>query len=81
VSIKFFRIQGSNCIGVSVTSITEMIKESLSKITQQFQKTLINAISHERLTPLNAIINCCESVSKRLKPKTVRGGHHTFSEE
>lgn len=60
---------------MSVTNITEMIKESLIKITQEFQKTLTNAISHERLTPLNAIINCCESVSKRLNPKSVSGNH------
>jgi len=37
-----------------------------TKMREYYQSTLTNALSHERMTPLNAIINCCETVQKEI---------------
>jgi signal transduction histidine kinase len=69
VSVKLCDIKSGDktYLGVSVTNITAEHKQSLDNIKLMFQNTLTNAISHERLTPLNAIINGCETIEKKFK--------------
>lgn len=71
MAIKFFIVKGNNTeyIGTSLTNLTKVQKESLATITQQYQQMMTNALSHERLTPLNAIINGCEFIQKKIQEK------------
>lgn len=72
VSLKFSDIKDTDktYIGISVINITNEQKESLDSISLKFHNTLTNAISHERLTPLNAIINGCETILKKVAPSS-----------
>lgn len=69
VAVKFFKIEinAQMCIGVCVTNFSQLSLKCVRQITTKFQNTLTNALSHERLTPLNMIINGCESIMKKLK--------------
>lgn len=68
ISIKLMEVKvGDNkFIAVAVSDLS--VLPSLSfKITQtKYQKMLTNALSHERMTPLNAITNSCEKLYRKL---------------
>jgi signal transduction histidine kinase len=48
---------GDQYLAVTVTEISKFYNLSYSDIQKKFQGMLTNALSHERLTPLNSIIN------------------------
>jgi len=63
-SISLYEVsygQGS-LIAVFMIDTSMLKKFGLTKMREYYQSTLTNALSHERMTPLNAIINCCETV-------------------
>ena len=45
---------------VYVTDISKIQTKGLQRIQKLFQTILTNALSHERMTPLNSMINCSE---------------------
>jgi len=45
---------------LSVLELTELCSQSLQNIQTHYQKLLTNALSHERITPINSIINLTE---------------------
>jgi len=49
---------------MEVFDLTAVYRASTSHLQQEFQSMLTNALSHERLTPLNNIINTCQLVHK-----------------
>lgn len=68
-SIKIFRLILGDFehFGVCITDLTRLQNIGLRRIQKSYQSTLINALSHERKTPLNAIINGCEQIQKKCK--------------
>ena len=64
VSIKLMEvIHGeSKFIVVSIADLSKLQNLSFKIIQTNYQKILTNALSHERMTPLNAIINGCEKI-------------------
>ena len=49
---------------MEVFDLTEVYQASSSHLQQEFQSMLTNALSHERLTPLNTIINTSQLIHK-----------------
>jgi hypothetical protein len=70
ISFSVVQIQERSHVCISVANFSGPLKIIKDRITRQFQTTLTNAIAHERMTPLNAIINGCESLHFKLKPKS-----------
>ena len=69
ISISFIEIatkHGNTSIALTLGDISDLMAIGFSKMLNFYQTPLTNAISHERLTPLNTIINCCETVRKEL---------------
>jgi hypothetical protein len=58
--------QDGNLIAVSVADLSLLQNLSFKRIQKSYQSTLTNALSHERMTPLNAIINGCEKIQRNL---------------
>ena len=62
ISYSVIQIQEKSHVCLCVANFSGPLKVIQDRITRQFQTTLTNAISHERMTPLNTIINGCESL-------------------
>lgn len=71
ISYSVIQIQEKSHVCLSVANFSGPLKVIQDRITRQFQTTLTNVISHEQNTPLNAIINGCESLYYKLKPKSI----------
>jgi hypothetical protein len=52
---------------LEVFDLTEVYDLSRGQLQKEFQCLLTNALSHERLTPLNTIINISELKMKQLE--------------
>lgn len=53
-----------NLLIVSVKELTDACQVALKRLQINYQRLLTNAISHERLTPLNSIIGLSEVLIK-----------------
>jgi len=60
VSFKTVNFKEIKRVLVEVTDLTAVYRASTSHLKREFQSMLTNALSHERLTPLNNIINSCQ---------------------
>ena len=58
--------EDSKFIMVSMADMSKLQNMSFKIIQTNYQKILTNALSHERMTPLNAIINGCEKIYRQL---------------
>jgi hypothetical protein len=65
IKISEITIGADDLIAVSVRDLSRMHQIGLQKTQKFYQSILTNALSHERMTPLNAIINGCESIKRR----------------
>jgi len=48
-----------------VENLTSLLEASVSNLRSLCQVTLINAMSHERMTPLNKIMSLCKSIAEK----------------
>jgi len=60
VTIEQKNVNGKKFLLIEVFGLSEAYKISRKKLQKEFQCLLTNALSHERLTPLNSIINLNE---------------------
>ena len=70
IRIKEIELSTGNCLLVEITDFTDVQTKGISRLQSLFQKMLTNALSHERLTPLNTIVNLSSSIRKRCKNHT-----------
>lgn len=49
---------------VEINDLSDVQTRGLSRLQKLFQRLLTNALSHERMTPLNSIINVTENMRK-----------------
>ncbi len=54
---------------VQISDISDAQTAGLARLQLIFQQKLTNALSHERMTPLNSIVNISERVLKLLSPE------------
>jgi hypothetical protein len=71
VSIKMSEIKSSfdTFIMVEISDLSDVQTRGLSRLQKLFQRMLTNALSHERMTPLNSIVNVTENVRKYCQRK------------
>lgn len=64
--LKLVKVQlgEEECVLVNFEDQTEMLQKAVNKLQKHSQKVIINALSHERITPLNSIINMSEIILK-----------------
>ena len=60
MTIEQKNVNGKKFLLIEVFDLSEAYKISRKKLQKEFQCLLTNALSHERLTPLNSIINLNE---------------------
>ena len=60
MTIKQKNVDGNKFILIEVFDLSEAFEKSRKQLQKEFQCLLTNALSHERLTPLNSIINLNE---------------------
>ena len=60
MTIEQKNVNGKKFLLIEVFDLSEAYKMSRKKLQKEFQCLLTNALSHERLTPLNSIINLNE---------------------
>ena len=67
--LKLIKVQlgDEECVLINFEDQTEILQKALIKLQKHSQKVIINALSHERMTPLNSILNISEII---LKEKT-----------
>lgn len=67
VFIKMYRVvvDGAHHILTFVDDLTEVQALGLNTMQKSFQQTFTNALTHERMTPLNSILNCSHSIIKK----------------
>lgn len=53
------------CLLVIIKELTDACAVALLKLRTQYQKLLTNALSHERITPINSIISVAELLMKQ----------------
>lgn len=53
---------------VQISDISDAQTTGLARLQLIFQQKLTNALSHERMTPLNSIVNISERVLKLFTP-------------
>ncbi len=53
------------CLMVEIQDLSKVLTKGLTRLQTLFQKMLTNALSHERMTPLNSIVNLSDLVRKR----------------
>jgi signal transduction histidine kinase len=62
IRVSEITVGANTLIAVSVRDLSRMHQIGLQKTQKMYQSILTNALSHERMTPLNAIINGCEFI-------------------
>jgi len=50
---------------VEINDLSKVLTKGLTRLQSLFQKMLTNALSHERMTPLNSIVNLSDLVRKK----------------
>jgi hypothetical protein len=55
-------IDGAPSILVFVSDLTEVQSLGLVSMQKSFQQTFTNALTHERMTPLNSIKSCSDFI-------------------
>ena len=65
IALKFINSAGHRYIFIKIEELTQDIELSLLRLRRHCQATLTNALSHERITPLNKIIAMTQSILMR----------------
>ena len=50
---------------LEIMDLSDLQTKGVARLQSLFQKMLTNALSHERMTPLNTIVNLTDLVKKR----------------
>ena len=67
MTIKEKSVNEKKVLLLEVFDLTEAYKLSRDRLQKEFQCLLTNALSHERLTPLNTIVNISEIKLRKLE--------------
>ena len=65
IRIKEINMSVSHCLMVEIQDLSKVLTKGLTRLQTLFQKMLTNALSHERMTPLNSIVNLSDLVRKK----------------
>jgi hypothetical protein len=49
---------------VEIADLSDVQTRGLSRLQKLFQRMLTNALSHERMTPLNSIVNVTDNLKR-----------------
>jgi signal transduction histidine kinase len=60
VEVQKISLNNHNLLVVTIKELTDACQLALKKLQINYQKLLTNAVSHERLTPINSIIGLTE---------------------
>lgn len=67
IGCKFVRVAGKPYVTMRLNELTNVLELSLSRLQRHCQTTLANALSHERVTPLNKILGFSRSMLREDK--------------
>ena len=62
INISEIKSNFDHFIMVEIADLSDVQTKGLSRLQKLFQRMLTNALSHERMTPLNSIVNVTEQV-------------------
>ena len=80
VEVQKLGLNNHNLLVVTIKEITDACQLALKKLQINYQKLLTNAISHERLTPINSIIGLSEILIRECSRRNSSGAKERAAE-